>query len=230
MTGLLALLAVQSSFAGGGAPEISMRINDFEFTPGGNPISGGSAFNYTGTVVDPRFDWVSTWNFNASDQFQPGASFIGGNFVVINITPEDQVFELVITMPTITTSEQTFYSGSVIASVTGGEAGGTGSTVEGSPLWIASAANGAFEQALLTEPLFASAPPFGSALLGSAQFINSTEPGPSLTGSMTITARFVISSGASLSLTTLFMAVPTPGAIVLLGIAGLFGRRRRRAE
>lgn len=223
------MLAGQSSFAAGGAPAISMSINQFEFAPGGNPISEGTAFNYTGTLVDPRFEWVATWNFNASDQFLPGASYIGGNFVLINITPDDQVFELVITMPTITTTEQTFYSGSVIASVTGGADGGTGSTLPGTPLWIATAANGAFEQALLTEPLFASAPPFGSTLLGSAQFVNPTQPGPSLTGSMTITTTVVLSAGASLSMTTLFMAVPSPGAIVLLGVAGLFARRRRRS-
>jgi hypothetical protein len=223
--GFCVLFACQAVVADGAVPAVEMSVNGFEFTPGGSKIAGGTAFNFTGTLVDPELSWVATWNFNASDQFDPGTSYIGGNFVIINISPETQQFELVVTMPTLTTTEDTFYTSSVIATVTGGASPGTGSTISGVPLWVASAANGGFSQALLDGSFSATAPPFGSGLLGSQLIQN--QPGASLSNSMTITMRFEISSGASLSVTTLFAAVPAPGALAILAVAGLAARRRR---
>jgi len=229
------LLAAGVALAGGGTPPVvSLSVNGSMSNPVGTD-TGSGVFNYTGSLVDGGGAWTSLYDFNASASSGPGGlgtSFLSGNFVVTNNLTTSQTFEIVLSLPVSASgADLTLYGGSVAGSLVGDSDGGTFSTVGGDGVWTA-ATNGTFVAELLTAPIDVSVDPFKTAMIGSASF---GEPipnasGPNLDTSLDITLRFTLGGGDSAAFTSVLVAevVPAPGAMALLGAAGLISRRRRR--
>jgi MYXO-CTERM domain-containing protein len=55
-----------------------------------------------------------------------------------------------------------------------------------------------------------------------------SQPYGAINSTMAIRYEFSLTAGDSVSLAGSFVAVPGPGAVALLGVAGLVSRRRRR--
>jgi MYXO-CTERM domain-containing protein len=228
--GLATALSVSGSvFADG--PAVTLSVNGSSSSLSGTATAAANVFNYTGSLADSGGMWTTGFDFNASNMADMQTSFVSGNFIVINTGSATQDFEVVLTLPVVVTgSKMTLYGGSVAGSIIGDVDGGFFSTVGSDAVWSATT-NGIAIADLLTAPITVSTNPFQSALIGSGAF---GEPipsasGPNLTNSLEITLRFSLGAGDSAAFTSILVAqVPAPGAVALLGLAGLVGRRRRR--
>jgi len=219
----------------------------------GMPAVTISLTNNNGTTLfDPAalgHSWSNpnkTYGFNgqtgSSGQWGLGWSllvnpdpFIIANFVVTNNSLVDQEFSLTVTMPIDP-------PGLTDVSI-GGSVTGTLTDLNGNGATLSSASGGSIYSALvdnavvatlLDDPFSVSTGAFESAVVGPASFgepIPSQPSGDAL-NTMAITLNFVLSAGDAASFTSIFVLVgtdiPAPGALALLGVAGLFGRRRRR--
>jgi len=232
---VLAGLVAGSSLAGGGpAPAVTVSVNGEVTNPTGVD-TGSGVFNYSGSLVGGAGEWAGGFDFNASaasGMNGMGTSFLSGNFVVTNTLATSQNFEIVLSLPVSANgSLMTLYGGSVAGSLVGDSDGGTFDTIGSDGVWTAST-NGTFVAELLTAPISVSVDPFKTMMIGAASF---GEPipnamGPDLDSSLEITLRFALGAGDSAAFTSVLVAeaVPAPGALALLGAAGLVSRRRRR--
>lgn len=234
VAGLSALvLSAGTALAGaGGAPDVSLTINGDTSLLSGTATSQAGVYNYGGTFSDFGGSWVSAFDFNASAVSGLGTSFVSGNFVVTNTLGSSQDFEITLSLPvTANGTMMTMYGGSIAGSVLGDAGGGTFDTIGTDAVWTASS-NGGFIAELLSAPISVSTGAFETMMVGSASF---GEPipnamGPNLDSTLDITLRFTLGAGDSAAFTSVLVAevVPAPGAIALLGAAGLVSRRRRR--
>jgi MYXO-CTERM domain-containing protein len=228
--GLAAAMSVSSVGLADG-PAVTLSVNGNVSSLSGTATAASNVYNYTGSLTDGGGMWTTGFDFNASNMADMQTSFVSGNFVVINTGSMAQDFEIVLTLPVVVTgSKMTMYGGSVAGSVIGDADGGFFGTTGSNPVWSAST-DGMVIADLLTAPINISTNPFQSALVGSASFGEPipSAPGPNLTDSLEITLRFTLGAGDSAAFTSIFVAqVPAPGAVALLGLAGLVGSRRRR--
>ncbi len=230
--GVLALVA-GSAFAGGsGGPEVSLTVNGDLNLLSGTATSNAGVYNYGGSFTDSLGEWQSAFDFNASSAAGLGTSFISGNFVVTNLMSSSQDFEITLSLPvTANGMMMTMYGGSIAGSVLGDADGGSFDTIGSDAVWTASS-NGNYIAELLSAPISVSTGAFETMMVGSASFgepiPNAT--GPNLASTLDITLRFTLGAGDSAAFTSVLVAevVPAPGAIALLGAAGLVSRRRRR--
>lgn len=228
--GLAAAMSVSSVGLADG-PAVTLSVNGNVSSLSGTATAASNVYNYTGSLTDGGGMWTTGFDFNASNMADMQTSFVSGNFVVINSGSMAQDFEIVLTLPVVVTgSKMTMYGGSVAGSVIGDADGGFFGTTGSNPVWSAST-DGMVIADLLTAPINISTSPFQSALVGSMSFGDPipSAPGPNLSSSLEITLRFTLGAGDSAAFTSILVAqVPAPGAVALLGLAGLVGSRRRR--
>lgn len=156
--------------------------------------------------------------------------FIIANLVYTNTSGATQVVGVEVVLPIGMAMPSTLIGGSVSGSVTDGNGNGaTLASFAGGSVYSAIVDGSATAASLLTG-FSVSTGNYGSALIGPASFGTPipSQPYGAINTSMAIRYEFTLTAGDSVSLAGSFVAVPTPGAVALLGLAGLVARRRRR--
>ena len=182
-----------------------LKNGDFSYVRGpDNPFTGGSE------------TWNVEWDLLASPSFDPDASLQGG-FVVRNNASITLEFDLWLTMPLLGDAGPEMFFGSA------------GLTVEGGVL----RQHGSVWEALIDDAVA------GQLFTGNPYILDGTngtnddngsifgEHGGA-TDSISIHLSFDLTAGADMTATFGFGMLPAPSALALLGLGGLFGRRRRR--
>jgi len=200
------------STAGNAAPTNTVTpISNTLWSATGGWSAGGASVSWTNNTQG--------WNPATN------SGFTNGNFVVRNESASAQDYSITIGMMGSAAGPLTV-SGSV-----GGQflntSFGLGSLTSNGALWTAlvdgTPARAEFNDALV------SAQPFQIVSLGNANFSAVALP-TSSASNISIRLNFRMSAGSEASFTSTFafQAVPTPGAVALVALAGAFGRRRRR--
>lgn len=215
---------------GSGAESFNYTASEF----GGAWMNSNRTFGFagsTGSMLDAPGGMTATWNLLVSTD-----PFIVGNIIFTNTGAETRDFFLNIVLPVSMTTSHSYVGGSVTGTVT--DLNGNGailSSIGDMGLYTAftdfGTANRAIAGSLLSATTIA-AGSFQSSSVGPASF---GDPIPSLlhgaaAENITVQFRFTLTAGDSASFTSIFVAeaIPAPGALALLGAAGLAGRRRRR--
>lgn len=221
-----ASLCTTMSMAGGPELDFLWEVNGEvveDFGQAGTDLGNGF-FNYQGDLVDNGGAWALSWNLNGKPD-----PVLSGNVTVENFTDETINFALTVTLPTIALPD-TFIGGSASVGLTTDSGGGMLGTVDGNPLWTA-LMDGVAVESLFDAPYSLANAGLGS--VGDAESFGSPIPsqdGPALASSIGIRIEFSLTGNDQFSITSVFAAlVPGPGAFALFGMAGLAGRRRRRA-
>lgn len=158
--------------------------------------------------------------------------FVSAFFTVQNLTGNLQPFTITTSLPTISLGAPTTMFGSTTGTVGDGDFvqdqfgnGATVRTLAGSPYYEALVDGIGVRQ--LYPDFQQNAAPLG--IVNSIPAVNfSGIAGPALISSIGIRNRFELTPGDNASFTSTFNIIPTPGAVGLLGVAGLaMGRRRR---
>ena len=154
--------------------------------------------------------------------------FIIANLVYTNVSGLTQSVTVEVVLPIGMPMGTTLIGGSVSGSLTDGNGDGATFTALGGGAYTA-LADGSVAATLLSGAAV-NAGPFGSALIGPDSFGTPipSQPYGAINSTMAIRYEFSLTAGDSVSLAGSFVAVPGPGAVALLGVAGLVARRRRR--
>jgi len=228
---LMALAASAIAFAAPPGVSITVNVdgNDSVFNPLGTSTAATGVYNYLGGDTD--LNWLTTWDFNASNSQETSLVFVSGNFTFQNLSALTQVYDVLIELSTTPDASPTKMGGSVAGGVTadfdGGELGSLDNDV---PIWSAYV-DGSQQAGLLMGGL-AVAGSFDSASLGQEDFGGYPIPsldGPPLGSTMSVRLRFFLTAGDQASFTSVFVmqVIPTPAGIALFGFAAIAGRRRR---
>jgi hypothetical protein len=229
----LPILATSSmSHAGATAPELQVGWTVNGMSDSGTLVGGGlgaGIYEYSAITIGDTFEinWSLLLFPNESgDGFEMLVSTLG----VTNTGETDSIFGVDILLPVDLGVNSAFYGGSIGGSITGGLFGGLLSSVDGSTaLWTAMI-DGDVLAGLVDAPFELTSSVFGSADLEGASF---GDPIPSLEGagareSMSLHLDFVLGAGTTFAISSNYAAqIPAPGALALLGLAGVAGRRRR---
>ncbi|MEE2972715.1 MAG: hypothetical protein VX672_06285 [Planctomycetota bacterium] len=228
--GLVCLAGGSATFAGDVAPELQVAWTvDGSSETGSLTGQGLGAGLYSYAYVSAGDGFQINWNFLVTDNGSAGGfEILASSLGFENTSGGDSTFEIDVLLPVTLDPGLAFYGGSMAGSLSGGANGGS----------LASA-GGALFNAFVDDQLIATlgdAPfslttdPFGSAELLPESF---GDPIPSLEAaaaqeSMAIGMDFVLGNESTFAVTSNFVAqVPAPGAVALLGLAGLASRRRR---
>lgn len=223
-------------------PNLTIRLgvagSIFEYdaaTAGSAWSNGNSTFGYSGSVANPfgGSGFELSWGLLVNPD-----PFIVGNLVVTNTSAVTQTFFLDVSLPINEALASTLVGGSVTGTVT--DLNGDGATVS------ATGANDAIYRALtdvdgnfdgtlagsLLIGASASAGQFQSATIGPDVFGSPipSQPHGAVTTNIAIRLAFTLTAGDSASFTSLFVVIPTPGALAIAmvgGLIGVGGRRRR---
>ena len=222
-------------------PDLMMRIgvagSVYEYnaaTMGSSWANGNSTFSYQGSVSSP-FDspgFGLSWGLLVNPD-----PFIVGNLVVTNTSNATQTFFLDVSLPVNQALASTVIGGSITGTVT--DLTGDGATV------AAISANDAIYRAFTdVAPDFsggnlagslltgssASSGAFQSATIGPAEFGGPipAQPYGAVNTNIAIRLQFTLTAGDSASFTSLFVVVPTPGALAIAAFGLVGGSRRRR--
>jgi hypothetical protein len=188
-----------------------------------------NVFNYQGSLLDAGGAWLLSWDFNASDATNAGTkAFTAGNYVIQNLSANTIAVELTVTLP-IALVGSALYGGSVSGGLTTSGPGFISDN--GSPLW-SGRTGGNLIDSLFDNPFLVARADAGSSSLGFESFGDPipSAPGPAIGSDISVTLKFLLGANSSASFTSVLVAaIPTPGALALLGLGGLtaFGRRRR---
>jgi MYXO-CTERM domain-containing protein len=216
------------------APAMTLTINSGMF--GKNlQLDPSSIVNCVGTYAGSTFGMNDLWrlDYNLAASVNGSMGSQSGSLSLTNLSGATQTYSITLSLPTLVTGDYTgLFNGSLAAVlITGGP--GSMSSVEGLPLWTASS-GGVVAGELFTDPFSATRNGPGATSLGSRSFGGTAPSVPSDTyGEMlSITLNFVLSANATASFSSAFAGVgtpvPAPGALAVLGLAGLSSRRRRR--
>lgn len=184
--------------------------------------NGDGSFTYLGELVNTG--WSLSWDCTVDPD-----PFVTANIVVTNNMAVTQTFSLLMVLPIAPAiTPATLMDGSIIGTVTdnnGNDA--TVAAVSGGSIYTAFIDGGAV-QTLMDDPFSASAGgPFLSDNAGPESFADLA--GPAANATIAIELEFTLSAGDSASFTSIFeVVIPGPAGVALFGLAGAFGRRRRR--
>jgi hypothetical protein len=223
-------------------PAVSVRIEQVgsgftTINPTANPVEGG--YTYSGAVS--LWGFQSTFDLSTNSKAATGNNAFGGFFTLKNTTATVQQFIIDMTITNDPTTGNALAGGSVAGVLLGGPNGGSlRSVASGMPVWSAhinytpttssqvaslmlgtggnpfSVTAGANQSGSIAREFFGNNPQIPSLPIGP------------LGTSRTIRMQFLLSGGSEVSLSTNFVVqIPAPGAIALLGLSGLVGRRRR---
>jgi hypothetical protein len=215
------------------------------FSQNGTATINPQVLNYQGSLVDPFGEWsILNWDFNA-DQTPSGVGAemgvrMGAVFTVQNNRPDGATandnhlyFSIMIS--------QTL-AGAMTATAVGGN-GGMTLTLDDSPNDFAGTLrainnpiwnyrlNGADVASLFDAPFQLGGSDGPSTVSASNIGLNPGQTGPlvgTVVTSMGIRLDFDLSPGERVTFNGAFFVIPAPGALALLGLAGMVGGRRRR--
>jgi hypothetical protein len=231
---LLASVATSMAAADGPTVTLDVTVDASSQSQGlsGTATNLPNVFNYQGSLLDAGGAWLLSWDFNASDSTNNSVvkAFTAGNYVIQNLSANTIAVELTVTLP-IALVGSALYGGSVSGGLTTSGPGFISDN--GSPLWSGKT-GGNLIDSMFDNPFNVARADAGSSSLGFESFGNPipSAPGPAIGGDISVTLKFLLGANSSASFTSVLVAaVPTPGALALLGLGGLtaFGRRRRTA-
>ncbi|MBT8485408.1 MAG: hypothetical protein HKO59_06065 [Phycisphaerales bacterium] len=241
----IALTVGSSAFAGLTTPsflmtwDASLDASDpFAYDPGdfGDVIDQGlGTFQYLGSLSGSTYD--VDWDVSVNDDTFGGLTggdgpFINAAITVTNNSDEFQSFSLLMTLGGVSPiGPSSLMAGSVGATVTNNQVdgdatlrAGAGGSVYSGLIDLASVAT------LWDDPYsLVATGPFATASDDTSFGDPVKVPGPAVTDSISILLEFELSPRDSASVSGTFSVVPGPGALSLLAVFGLAGRRRRRA-
>jgi len=197
-----------------------------------NSVSGGIGI-YNGTLSSAN-NWNAYYNFNASSSVS-GASasaYQTGSFSITNLTSGTVTYLITLALPTEVVGAQVgtyTFNGSVSGTLITSGQGRLETVGSGSSLWTAQTGGSAVET-LFDDPFFVQRSSQGATNFGSRSF--SAVVSPEFGDTIGMMFSFRLSAGSTASFSTSLngsgTAIPAPGALALLGCAGLVGNRRRR--
>lgn len=211
------------------------------FAPGGFSVavvSTAGSTTPTNTVAPvSATTWAATggWTFggasvswtNNTQGWNPLTStgFTSGNVVIRNESAAAQDYTITIGMTGVAAGPL------VVSGSVGGQflntSFGLGSLTSSGPLWSALVDGANARNEFNNTLVFAQ--PFQIISLGNANFSNVVVPtSTASTLAIRLSVRMSAGSEASFTSSFAFQAVPAPGAIALITVAGMFGRRLRR--
>jgi hypothetical protein len=240
LASIAAAATAGSAFAS--IPADSVRIEQVgsgftTINPTANPVEGG--YTYSGAIS--LWGFQSSFELSSNSKSGTGNDAFGGFFTLRNTTATVQQFIIDMTVTNDPFTGNALAGGSVAGVLLGGPNGGSlQSVASGMAVWSAhinySPTTSAQVASLMLgtggNPFMVSAGANQSASIAREFFGNNPQipslPIGPLGTSRTIRMQFFLSAGTEVSLSTSFVVqVPAPGAIALLGISGLVGRRRR---
>lgn len=229
--GLVCLAGGSSAFAGDVAPELQVAWSVDGSTETGSLTGQGlGAGLYSYAYVSSGDGFQINWNFLVTDNGSTGGyEILASSLGFENSGGTDSTFEIDVLLPVTLAPGLAFYGGSMAGSLSGGADGGSLSSFGETPLFSA-LVDGEIIATLGDAPFALTTDPFGSAELNPEAF---GDPIPSLEAtaaqeSMAISLDFILGSESTFAMTSNFVAqVPAPGAVALLSLTGLIGRRRR---
>lgn len=215
------------------------------FTQGGTPTGNPQVRNYQGTLNDPFGEWsIINWDFNADDNpTGSGAETgvrLGSVFTLQNNRPDGATagdnhlyFSIMVTqdLAFAMTATQIWGNGGMTLTIDESPNGFAGTlSAIGSPIWNYRINNS--DAASLFDPPFQLGGSNGpSTISASNTALNGSQTGPyigAVVTSIGIRLDFDLSPGERVTFNGALGIIPAPGALALLGLAGLVGRPRRR--
>lgn len=158
--------------------------------------------------------------------------FVSNSFSVTNNTGSTQQFMINLTIPISPALATTQISGSISGTVGDADGavdgfgnGATVSTFGGMPYYFAEI-DGVGVRQLYMDPQTHTAPLAGTNTISTLNY--GPEASVAANTTIGITNRFELTSGSSVTFTSTFLVIPTPGTMGLLAIAGVVAIRRRR--
>lgn len=169
-------------------------------------------------------NWSADWDLLIDED-----PFVNANFAFTNNTGADNDFVVIIGASVQPIAPSSVMQGSISGSVGSGQPGSKTATFgasAGDSVYTALIDGGAVQT--LLDDAFSVSTAF-TTTFGTADFgIPSPIPGPSVASSLAIRHAFFLTAGDSATISSAFVVnIPTPGAAVLFGIAGLITLRRR---
>ncbi|MCB9847906.1 MAG: hypothetical protein H6814_05780 [Phycisphaeraceae bacterium] len=218
--------------------------DNWEWAPGRSPDAGdGGGWGYSGERSENHSSggsWTLGWDIETSrnivgENRGSQTAFVFNNLVLTNNTGATQIVTMTTTVPVI--------PGILPSSVMGGSAsgtlstngdGGTMSNINNSDPMYRALIDGLAVGGIADLHLFDSSISvigFGSNSTGFEDFGTPipSAPGPAVNSTIGILLQFELTQGDSVSWTSSFVVnIPSPGAMGLLGMAGVVAIRRRR--
>jgi hypothetical protein len=154
--------------------------------------------------------------------------FINGTFSITNTSSTTVVFSVEFILESSVQFAQSLMNGAFAGTLTDADGNGSASIgrVAGSAGFYSAFIDGNLVRSLGSSAYSYSGAAFGSSQVGPESFDPTV--GPALNSTIGLQFRFALSAGDSVSFSSLFNVVPAPGAIALMGAAGVVGSRRRR--
>lgn len=183
-------------------------------------------------------EWGVNFTLEFDDQEEAGARsgaprLVTSNIVLTNTTSTSQDFTVTTILPVPAKGPATLIRGANSGSVGDNSFAQDGATIQtattGAPFYTA-LMDGSPVRTLRDGPQSFSAPGGGTATVPTTNFgIPAFEFGPAVNTSIGIRNQFNLTRDDSITMNSTFLvAIPTPGAAVLLGMSGLVAIRRRR--
>lgn len=195
-------------------------------------VSGGIGI-YNGSLSNAG-NWNAYYNMNASSTVS-GASasaYQTGSFSITNLTAGTVTYLITLALPTDVAGPQTgsyTFNGSVSGTLITSGQGRLETVGAGTSLWTAQT-GGSVVDTLFDDPFLVQRSSQGATNFGSQSFTGVASS--SFGDTIGMTFSFRLSAGSTASFTTSLngsgTAVPAPGALALIGCAGLVRNRRRR--
>lgn len=200
--------------------------------PVGTPSGAPNQYSYSGVVSAAGF--VSNFNLVAVDTEASSRAVLGGQFSIVNTAATVQTFTVDISASTVAQGPSSLTGGSVSGVLTGNGDGGFFGSNGSQSIWNAFIRTGGTSNpvaSLLNSPYSVTSAANMVASIPGQSFGTPIPNLPSIAMGDAVALRLVFQLGAgdSLDLTTAFVvqAVPAPGVVAMLAIAGLRARRRR---
>jgi MYXO-CTERM domain-containing protein len=217
------------------APPMQLLVNSgsfgksFVLNP--NSVSGGGVGTYSGSVNGGTNTWNLNYNFSAASGAD--AATQSGTFSISNLSGVEKTYSIRLTLPTTSSATLTgLFNGSLAATlITSGP--GYFRSVEATPVWVGST-DAVNVGSLFSSPINIVRNSSGATSMGSQSFGGSAPSAPATVfgSNVAVNLNFVLSANATVSFSSALggvsVPIPAPGAMALLGIAGLGLTRRRR--